>query len=156
MANRNDNLQVTAVGAYHRRDRIAIIAYPNGSGLLYGQPGEQSASRGEQALSLSGGPDGSDTGGEGFQGAEQVRAGRNPSGVSDNADTHAEGLWQRPALQRDATGVITTQSGICGVADGVSHRVDRIKRLGNAVVPQWAQAIGEAIKEAEGGLNDQS
>ena len=35
------------------------------------------------------------------------------------------------------------------VADGVPNRVDRIKGLGNAVVPQLIQAIGELIIEAD-------
>jgi DNA (cytosine-5)-methyltransferase 1 len=38
----------------------------------------------------------------------------------------------------------------CGVGDGIPCRVDRLRCLGNAVVPQMAQAVGEAIKEAEG------
>ena len=35
------------------------------------------------------------------------------------------------------------------VAYGVPNRVDRLKCLGNAVVPQVAQVIGEMIKEFE-------
>jgi DNA (cytosine-5)-methyltransferase 1 len=33
------------------------------------------------------------------------------------------------------------------ISDGVSHRMDRLRALGNAVVPQVAQAIGGNIKE---------
>lgn len=35
------------------------------------------------------------------------------------------------------------------VADGVPHRVDRLKSLGNAVVPQIPEMIGHAILQAE-------
>ncbi len=35
------------------------------------------------------------------------------------------------------------------VANGVPRRVDRLKQLGNAVVPQCAQVIGEFIKQLE-------
>jgi DNA (cytosine-5)-methyltransferase 1 len=34
------------------------------------------------------------------------------------------------------------------VAHGIPRRVDRIKGLGNAIVPQIAEAIGLAIKES--------
>jgi hypothetical protein len=35
------------------------------------------------------------------------------------------------------------------VVDGLPNRVDRLKGLGNAIVPQIAYQIGMAIKEAE-------
>ena len=39
-----------------------------------------------------------------------------------------------------------------GMADGVPNRVDRLKSLGNAVVPQVAEFIGRAIMEASDGV----
>jgi DNA (cytosine-5)-methyltransferase 1 len=36
------------------------------------------------------------------------------------------------------------------VADGVPRRVDRLRQLGNAVVPQIVTAIGHAILELDG------
>ena len=47
-----------------------------------------------------------------------------------------------------------TESRICGVPDGVSYGVDRdrtqrIKALGNSIVPQIARQLGLAIMEAE-------
>ena len=41
-------------------------------------------------------------------------------------------------------------AGILGMDDGISLEVDRIKGCGNAILPQKAQIIGEAIAEAEG------
>lgn len=41
------------------------------------------------------------------------------------------------------------EPGICRVANGISRRVDRIKGLGNAVVPQVVMMIGWAILAAE-------
>jgi DNA (cytosine-5)-methyltransferase 1 len=49
-----------------------------------------------------------------------------------------------------------TQSRICGVPNGISYELDkdrsnRIKSLGNSIVPQIARQIGLAIMEAENG-----
>jgi len=38
---------------------------------------------------------------------------------------------------------------ICRVANGVPNRVDRLRGLGNAIVPQIAQRIGQVIKQCE-------
>ena len=39
----------------------------------------------------------------------------------------------------------TTESPLCSVDDGISQRVARLKALGNAIVPQCSQWIGEQI-----------
>ena len=43
----------------------------------------------------------------------------------------------------------TTEPNVGRVANGVSKRVDRLKGLGNAIVPQIAQQIAESIKVVE-------
>jgi len=41
------------------------------------------------------------------------------------------------------------RSDVLRVANGIPNRVDRIKQLGNAVVPQIPQLFGEAIISVE-------
>jgi DNA (cytosine-5)-methyltransferase 1 len=157
-----------AVGAPHRRDRIIIMAYADGERCVYGQVGEQSDSRGEYALRNIGesGQDVADADGAGFQATrpEQSTTGSGRSG-QDVANTDS-GRFQsgcyghneiflisssnKPGEKRSLTGHWSVEPCVGRVADGVPNRVDRIKCLGNAVVPEWSQAIGETIKEKEG------
>jgi hypothetical protein len=39
-------------------------------------------------------------------------------------------------------------SKLCGVGNGVPNRMDRLKSIGNAVVPQVVEVIGKAIQRA--------
>jgi DNA (cytosine-5)-methyltransferase 1 len=43
-----------------------------------------------------------------------------------------------------------TEPPICRATDGVSDRVDRLRVLGNSVVPQCAEIVGYVIKELDG------
>jgi DNA (cytosine-5)-methyltransferase 1 len=62
------------------------------------------------------------TSGTVFKGGEVARA----------SDAHRAGIWR-------------AEPGVDRVADGVPRRVDRLKGLGNAVVPQIPELIGHAI-----------
>ena len=79
------------------------------------------------------------------------------------ADAYSQGLQERPILRnlagKENAGNQGEDSAICGwwdtepavgrVANGIPQRVDRLKGLGNAVVPQIPEIIARAIMEAE-------
>ena len=44
----------------------------------------------------------------------------------------------------------STEPGVCGVAHGIPNRMDRLRCLGNAVVPEWARWVGSIVGELGG------
>jgi DNA (cytosine-5)-methyltransferase 1 len=86
--------------------------------------------------------------------------------LSNSNNERLQGLDSEPILQEQKLGLSTnkddegrktwwqTQSRICGVPNGVSFELDkgrnnRIKSLGNSIVPQIVRQLGFAILEAE-------
>ena len=115
-------IPATAVGAPHQRDRIWIIAYPNNQGeptcsFNDEASGLSQSSRDEVAQSLCKGLEGQ----------------RFASRIQSELSKASGDYWRQ-----------NTPSPI-RVVDGVPNRVDRLKQLGNAVVPQIPELIGRAI-----------
>ena len=126
-------LPACAVDAPHRRDRVAIIAYA-GSERRERNARREHAREPEDLCPLV-----ADTDSPGLQGSQR-------------AGTFCERDWQkayRSACQpRGNRGELPTwpaEPGVDRVANGVPHRVDRIKCIGNAVVPQQFYPIFKAI-----------
>jgi DNA (cytosine-5)-methyltransferase 1 len=63
-----------------------------------------------------------------------------------SGESHHQGDQQ---LRRSPRGEWPVEPRVGRVADGIPNRVDRIKGLGNAVVPQLIQAIGELVLAAD-------
>ena len=144
-----------AVGAVHRRDRVWVIACRSGS----------------QKDDLSG-PDAANAnlpGRRQSNKAVEEKASEQPDGVciqSRQDDTYTSNdRLQRSAEESisrfahiqgelirrgEAIGVMldSSEPAILGVCNGFPGRVDRIKALGNAVVPQIPELIGRAILES--------
>jgi len=135
-------IPASAVGAPHQRDRIWIVAYP---AQLQRDVGDNNA-----RISLE---------------RESVSEPRNGGWSADVADTNGT-RWERSQETRNDAEVwtqstnqlITGCGGVSGrnweiepsvgrVANGVPNRLDRLKALGNAVVPQIPELIGRWINE---------
>jgi DNA (cytosine-5)-methyltransferase 1 len=179
-------ITASSVGAYHRRDRIFVLAYSNGAdkgALLGGASKAQEALRRQEEGNVSSGccdagklSDVADasvngcenrhTDGGGFEfGCQEGRVlqssgGSDKENVPNSEKSGLQGeMWkelQEPNPNREFTrcslsGYWATEPGMGRVAHGISNRVDRIKCLGNAVVPQVAEVIARAIMEVENG-----
>ena len=130
-------ISASAVGAPHHRDRAWIVAYP--------QVRNERHSKQEQTKRQKQKPR------ESFGGIE-ISADSNPQRCQRFAKV-AHYLKQQVESMRSAETVRErfnlSKPPICGANDGVSRRLDRLRRLGNAVVPQIPEAIGRAIIEYE-------
>ena len=141
-----ENIPASALGAPHRRERVWIVAYPNESG--------DRGSAGKLAEAPAG------KGIEGHQSALQAEccgedvADSDNQGLERRADAgNFGGVW--PWCQQfaercvdDDWGAWRTEPALGRVANGVPHRAHRIAGLGNAVVPQIPELIGNAILAA--------
>ena len=148
-------LPAVAVDAHHRRDRIFIIAYAN-SPAIWDISERQAQGRnhlqaGRQAFTPHHGASQSlaysnDTR---IQGSEKPRS-HEEIGKESN-DHHVERCGSSSVrlsnTQRQTCWL--PEPNVGRVAHGVPNRVDRIKGLGNAVVPQLIQAIGELVLAAD-------
>jgi DNA (cytosine-5)-methyltransferase 1 len=121
-----------ALGAAHRRDRIWIVAYAKGVGMegrwAVGKQKSQAHARPKI-------PQRDGTGRRENEWQIKPRMGRTPHGVSDWLD----GTWEY---------------GIARTTTITKNRAKRLKTLGNAVVPQIPEMIGNAILKAERQYND--
>jgi DNA (cytosine-5)-methyltransferase 1 len=159
-------IPASAVGAPHRRDRLWIIAHPNGDadGQQCNHAGE-GANYAQSDIVLADAA--SERRGEegGFRRHQQTeRAAGGSEAVADaNSNdvqrqqprqSHAA-QWQR-SIPRPTGPLVTGVGGewlpepdVGRVVDGFPARAHRLRALGNSVVPQIPELIGRAILAAE-------
>jgi len=139
-------IPASAVGAPHRRERVWIVAHANGRRLhrMRADAGDGGTIPAEGQQREFCGSDG----GEDMADAHQPRLeGRDrPSDV----ELHGGPGQVRPTgagrVQGwDGNGWWSAEPDVGRVAHGVPARVDRLRCLGNAVVPQVVEVIGRAI-----------
>lgn len=122
-----DCIPASAVGAPHRRDRIWLVAYPRGKQ----HQGAGDAFRGALAAGLP------------QAAAANQRGPLDDTVCGRHGPPTGEVCAGRDGLERASWWA--TEPPVGRVADGVPHRVDRLRALGNAVVPQIPELIGRAI-----------
>ena len=132
-----------AVDAPHRRDRCAIVAYADSGGRIHGGPEIKPAEAGEyaQCNAIKRGKDVSDTESDGLQ---RERAARE----QERRTRLEKGKFERRCHVRDGERW-PVEPGVGRVANGIPNRVDRIKCLGNAVVPAQFYPIFKTIADIE-------
>jgi len=140
-------VSAASVGANHRRDRIVIVAYPNDAGDRTPRSG------------ING--DGATLKQELSNVAQFGISGRRENVADADGEQLGKGRFASNARPADSGRVYNgrrqtgydgwqwwqTEPDVGRVANGVPNRVDRLRGLGNAVVPQVAEVIGRLVIE---------
>lgn len=145
-ASRTFVVPACGVDAPHRRDRLWIVAdavSPRSQARHSDRLGNQHGSQGDQGQSESSSSEVhvADADSERLQGRQNAR---------DTSQGWAQRKEQSPRRNKRTDGQNwPVEPSICRVAHGIPKRVDRLRGLGNAIVPQIAQRIGETIRKIE-------
>jgi len=145
----------STVGGLHRRDRIWIIAYPieDKETSVRGTISEAKVSHRTVSNSMCKGLEGSkqdaNHSGQSEEGNEVTSRSASESSGIRGEPKHIVTREQIERFAQYAKTQWTTEPKLDRVAYGIPNRVHRLKGIGNAVVPQIPQFLGESILNFE-------
>jgi DNA (cytosine-5)-methyltransferase 1 len=138
-------VSAAGMGAPHRRERIIIVAYPN-------DPRSGASQRGIDTIRSQEIKKRKDIAQFGLSRCStDVADPKGSAGRSKEPHGLRARVWQTAELKEPHSASRTigdwweVEPDVGRVANGVPHRVDRLRGLGNAVVPQVAEYIGRLI-----------
>jgi len=164
-------ISASSIGANHQRERVFIVAYPSsepGYGVKNNSRDSAQPETVPQFRNNGGAPALADTYGLRLERPRAEQQTARITGVSktvaypkefggdDRGTTNSSSeitKWlaiqsqTRGSSSIDYAGWWETEPDVGRVANGVSSRVDRLKCLGNAVVPQVAEYVGRLVME---------
>ncbi len=152
-------VSAAGVGAPHRRERIIIVAYANGSqsgdgGKCANVPSEDRSRRNDRARSkcdireIGMGSALKDSCNVANTNLRQIGRG-NGWNATNRSKVFSGRDYERRTQSYEGGQWWEVEPNVGRVADGIPDRVDRLKGLGNAVVPQVAEYIGRLVMAAE-------
>ena len=125
-------VSAASVGANHRRDRIIIVAYPNGASRniqCEGAVQEPNIERCSKSVSDN----------------ERIRNGQRRLTEQTTKTGRQRIFDERRKEGYDGWQWWQIEPDVGRMANGIPFRVDRLRGLGNAVVPQVAEVIGRMV-----------
>lgn len=145
-------IPASAIGAFHHRDRVWIMAYPSEcewqsgaekQGVLRTLQENGAIDNNSGGRSEAYAADISNPSSEGLQGSQEAR-----NNGKDRQEPRNQLITGLGGVQG---GIWEAEPNVGRVANGVPARSHRLRCLGNAVVPQIPELIGRQIMEAERG-----
>lgn len=137
-------VSAAGVGAPHRRERIIIVAYANHSRCGTSQRDMEQKDEASSAKWVNSQHEPCRCSPE----MEHATSPRCKTSVQQTKAIWTTDVKQSDLQERSYNGWWETEPDVGRVVDGISNRVDRLRGLGNAVVPQVAEYIGRLVMAA--------